>query len=62
MTEIRYRKPEWPLADLIGAGNGIVLRTPVDVVRGQNDPALETGRQADNLLRALIAYKQGKRK
>ncbi|HYW60871.1 MAG TPA: hypothetical protein VE909_10125 [Xanthobacteraceae bacterium] len=62
MTAITYRKPEGKPELLIRAGNGIFVQMPIDVGRGRHDRAPETGRKASKLLRALVAYKQGKRK
>jgi|KBSMisStaDraftv2_1062788.scaffolds.fasta_scaffold2695640_2 hypothetical protein len=62
MTAITYRKPILPLEILVRTTGGISLQMPIDVARGQRDRAPEDGRKVRKLVRALVAYKQAKRK
>jgi len=62
MTAITYRKPARPLEVLIKTANGILLRVPFDAVRGRHDRVPGKGRKVRKLLRALVAYKAGKKK
>ena len=62
MTAITYRKRARPLDALIGAGDGILLRVSADAVHERHDGASEKGRKVRKVLRALVAYKQGKKR
>ncbi len=61
MSAITYLRPATRLDILIGTANGI-LRVPEDAARGRRGRAPEKGRKERNLLRALVAYKEGKKK
>ncbi len=62
MTAITYRKPAVPAEVLVRAANGILLRVSVDTGRGRQDGASNKGRKVRKLLRALVAYQEGKKK
>ncbi len=62
MTAITSRKRTPPLEVFLKTANSILLRVPVDAVRGRHDRAPEKGRRLRKLLRALVAYKNGKKK
>ena len=62
MSAITYRKPAGILELVIRTTDGILLRVPVDAGRHQRDRAADKGRKVRKLLRALVAYKEGKKK
>ena len=62
MTAITYRRPAQPLEVLMRTADGILLRVSADAYHGHRDRAPGRGRNVRKLVRALVAYKQAKRK